>query len=626
MHSGIAQGNSRIDSIGAQNSIDSVRKLLEKAIQQNDLRSEAEYRHALVDLNLGLMAYDQIIGDMLKALHIYERLKDSAGMAECHLSLQASYREAKDYLSALNNSFAGLQISLNNGVKGRFHFPGLPLAPLFYGEISQTYVEMKKFDSALIYDRKALDENLLINGSSWNFPYYLLGLIQTTLGHYDSAMISFKNALPLAVRNGFPSDTLQISSGISTLYNKMNQLDSAIYYATMVVRDSGSVQEAKTLLVALENLVYAYKKLNKKDSALKYLEVSSHFKDNIYSEEKLKSVRDLASKEIERQREISIAKDQFENKIRTTILIAGLIALLVAAGLLWRNNVHRKKSYIMLEKQKLQTEEQKAKAESALENLKAAQQQLVLSEKMASLGEVTAGIAHEIQNPLNFVNNFSELNEELMDDLSKALDESNIEEASTISKGIRQNLEKTLAHGKRADAIVKGMLQHSKSSHGQKELTDINALVSEYLRVAYHGFRAKDKNFNATIRTNLDERMGELSIVPQELGRVLLNLYNNAFYAVKEKKNKSNAEYEPIVDVMTKKSENGIEIIIRDNGIGIPEKIRDKIFQPFFTTKPAGEGTGLGLSISYDIIKSQGGEIAFESNPDRGSDFIIRLN
>jgi signal transduction histidine kinase len=281
-----------------------------------------------------------------------------------------------------------------------------------------------------------------------------------------------------------------------------------------------------------------------------------------------------------------------------------------------------------LNQQKILQEEvnrQTTEIRHTLENLKSAQSQLIQSEKMASLGELTAGIAHEIQNPLNFVNNFSDVNKELLQELKEEADKGNIEEVKAIADDVITNQEKINHHGKRADAIVKGMLQHSRQSSGQKELTDINALADEYLRLSYHGLRAKDKNFNAEIKTDFDKSIGKINIIPQDIGRVLLNLFNNAFYAVNEQKNQNPVSYNPTVFIKTEKCDDKIYISVKDNGNGIPQKISDKIFQPFFTTKPTGQGTGLGLSLSYDIIKAHGGEIKVESKEGQGSEFVIQL-
>lgn len=276
-----------------------------------------------------------------------------------------------------------------------------------------------------------------------------------------------------------------------------------------------------------------------------------------------------------------------------------------------------------------QLEDAKNRIEVTLSELKATQSQLIQAEKMASLGELTAGIAHEIQNPLNFVNNFSEINKELIEELkietSKVKTERDVILENQLLADISQNLEKINHHGKRADAIVKSMLEHSRISSGTKEPTDINALVDEYLRLAYHGLRAKNKSFNATTKTEFDESIGKVNVVFQDIGRVVLNLINNAFYAVSEKKNLVENGYEPTVTVRTRKTDGKVEIKVKDNGNGISQKILDKIFQPFFTTKPTGQGTGLGLSLAYDIVKAHGGEIKVNTKESEGTEFTITL-
>ena len=282
-----------------------------------------------------------------------------------------------------------------------------------------------------------------------------------------------------------------------------------------------------------------------------------------------------------------------------------------------------------LEQKRKAIEESKDALQKSMEELKATQAQLIQSEKMASLGELTAGIAHEIQNPLNFVNNFSDVSKELLDEMKEAMDKGDTEEANEIMQDVIDNLEKINHHGQRAGDIVKGMLQHSRTSTGQKELTDINELCDEYLRLAYHGLRAKDKSFNAKFETNFDPSLPKINVVPQEIGRVILNLINNAFYAVSERKKLNEPGYEPEVIVSTRKERDKVEIKVKvkDNGTGISEKIKEKIFQPFFTTKPTGSGTGLGLSLSYDIVtKGHGGELKVETKEGEGTTFIIQLS
>jgi len=304
----------------------------------------------------------------------------------------------------------------------------------------------------------------------------------------------------------------------------------------------------------------------------------------------------------------------------------GLLVIL-AGYLIYK---YQKNYIVKRERERTQQKElaQAREIEKAYTQLKSTQAQLIQSEKMASLGELTAGIAHEIQNPLNFVNNFSEVNTELISELMEEVDKGNTAEVKSIATDIRENSEKIVHHGKRADAIVKGMLQHSRSSSNQKEPTDINALADEYLRLAYHGLRAKDKSFNATMHTDYDASIGNIHIVPQDIGRVILNLITNAFYVVNEKRALRQAQgdnFEPVVSVSTWKIDKKVEIKVADNGNGIPQKVLDKIFQPFFTTKPAGQGTGLGLSLSYDIVKAHGGELKVETKEGEGSTFIIQL-
>ncbi len=305
-------------------------------------------------------------------------------------------------------------------------------------------------------------------------------------------------------------------------------------------------------------------------------------------------------------------EEKFKNTVR--ILVAGisLFVFVLVGSILYQNNRKKQKANEILSQ--------------TLTNLKATQSQLIQSEKMASLGELTAGIAHEIQNPLNFVKNFSEVNAELLAELEQEANKGNLEAVKGLARDIRDNEEKIVSHGKRADGIVKGMLQHSRASSGKKELTDINALCDEYLRLAYHGLRAKDKSFNANFQTHLDPTLPKINVVPQEIGRVVLNLINNAFYAVTEKMKLQAESYQPLVTVTTKNMVDRVEIRVSDNGSGIPDSIKGKIFQPFFTTKPTGQGTGLGLSLSYDIVtKGHGGNLDLITRDGEGAAFAISL-
>jgi signal transduction histidine kinase len=402
------------------------------------------------------------------------------------------------------------------------------------------------------------------------------------------------------------------------------QPDSALQYAYQGVAISKSTGHALTIVTSYLQLAKIYQGQNKLDSAFVYLNLASILKDSLNSSDKIKQFQNIGFSEQLKLQELEKKQIETQNKIRTYTLLGGLGVILLVTLILYRNNRQKQKNNKLLE--------------NTLNNLKATQTQLIQSEKMASLGELTAGIAHEIQNPLNFVNNFSEVSNELIDEMNEELNKGDIEEAKAISADIKQNLEKINHHGKRADAIVKGMLQHSRSSNGTKEPTDINKLADEYLRLAYHGIRAKDNAFNATLKTDFDERIGNINIIPQDIGRVILNLITNAFYAVDEKKKQNDSDYEPTVTVSTSRSRSfgdgrgEVQIKVSDNGNGIPQKVLDKIFQPFFTTKPTGQGTGLGLSLAYDIVKAHGGELSVETKEGKGlpgeqpgTEFIILL-
>ncbi|HWH63492.1 MAG TPA: ATP-binding protein [Ginsengibacter sp.] len=389
----------------------------------------------------------------------------------------------------------------------------------------------------------------------------------------------------------------------------------------------------------IKKLQGGYYELTKLDSssgnyknAYEHYKLYTLYRDSLIKEEtEKKALQAKMQYEFDKKQAIAKAeqdkKDAEQKRIRNlqyftiAALFVLLLVILLIAFIQWRHNKQKKKANALLQ-------QQKEKVEDTLTELKSTQSQLIHSEKMASLGELTAGIAHEIQNPLNFVNNFSEVNKELLIEMRDEIKKGNIDGVNAIANDVIENEEKINHHGKRADAIVKGMLQHSRASSGQEELTDINALANEYLRLSYHGMRAKDKSFNATMSTDFDESIGKINIVPQDIGRVLLNLLNNAFYAVNEKSTSASSAgrpYEPTVSVNTKKTGNQVTVTVSDNGNGISHKVIDKIFQPFFTTKPTGEGTGLGLSLSYDIIKAHGGEIKVETEEGEGSEFIIQL-
>ena len=430
-----------------------------------------------------------------------------------------------------------------------------------------------------------------------------------------------RNNLPLAIKYYHESNEAAIAqsefreaatvvNGMALAFKKMGKTDSAIFYAKQGLKLGQMLSYRNRILAASSLLAELYAEKDPK-KAVKYYQIASASKDSLYGVQKVLKLQSSTMKEQERLADEEAARIAYQNKIRQRTLVGSVAAFLGIALILYRNNRQKQKANKILE--------------TTLVNLKTTQSQLIQAEKMASLGELTAGIAHEIQNPLNFINNFSEVNTELVDELKSELTVGNTHSAIEIADDIKENEKKINHHGKRADAIVKGMLQHSGASAGQKEMADINALCDEYLRLAYHGLRAKDKSFNAKLETNFDNSIDKINIVPQDMGRALLNLYNNAFYIVSEKQKENLNGYEPTVSVSTKKIKGKVEIRVADNGNGIPQKILDKIFQPFFTTKPTGQGTGLGLSLAYDIVKANGGEIKVQTKEGEGSEFIIQL-
>jgi len=475
----------------------------------------------------------------------------------------------------------------------------------FYYLNTQIYVSI---DSVFIHLQNAL---------KWanNSGYYIQkGWIYNGIGRrylqanqLDSAKVYALKAIESSRQQNMNPALINSMVLASNIYSKENKLDSVFYYAKealMVAKRNPNVG----LVNIYVNLANSFALVNNSDSAYVYESLARNLSDSI-SRVQLKRMTDYQQVLFEEE----LKSNADENKLKLFALIAGLAIVLIVAFILYRNNRQKQNANKALV--------------STLSNLKSTQSQLIQSEKMASLGELTAGIAHEIQNPLNFVNNFSEVNKELVDELQGELKAGNIDDAIEISNNIKDNEQKISDHGKRADAIVKGMLQHSRTSNGQKELTYLNALADEYLRLSYHGLRAKDKSFNADFHLEADENLPKIEVVPQDIGRVLLNLINNAFYAVSAKAlATADGHYKPMVSVTTKKTGDKIEIRVKDNGNGIPENIKEKIFQPFFTTKASGEGTGLGLSLSYDIItKGHGGEIKLKTKEGDGTEFTIHL-
>ena len=433
-------------------------------------------------------------------------------------------------------------------------------------------------------------------------------------GNHDKALEYLHQSIATYNVYGDLIGTPDACSIIAGFFQKLNQPDSVIYYAKKGL-DAAIKINYSTAVINNSKLLSDEYESKDKGQAYYYLKLQLTATDSLYGAQKIQELQKTLSEEQHHQQQIVEDQIKKENRLRLYEFVSGLGVLLIIAVILYRNNRQKRKANKVLE--------------TTLTNLKSTQTQLIQSEKMASLAELTAGIAHEIQNPLNFVNNFSEVSNELIQEIQEERNKEQGVRDETVENellnDIKQNLEKINHHGKRADAIVKGMLQHSRSSTGVKEPTDINVLADEYLRLAYHGLRAKDKSFNAEIKTDFDNSIGKINIIPQDIGRVVLNLLTNAFYAVDEKKKLGIANYEPTVSISTKKLGDTVLISVSDNGPGIPQKVLNKIFQPFFTTKPTGQGTGLGLSLSYDIVKAHGGELKVETKEGNGTKFIIQL-
>ncbi|CAN5439625.1 hypothetical protein BH10BAC2_BH10BAC2_39140 [soil metagenome] len=490
------------------------------------------------------------------------------------------------------------------------------LLAFIYADAGDAYFNLNKLDSALSFEKLALKCYSAIPFKDRKYEggiYSSIGGIYQQLGNIELARKNYERAVEVSEKQNNPAHTGQAYLQLASLCQLFKKPDSGLLYAkkAFVAFTNIGKEKSKVLAYRMISDFYGDKKIT--DSSLAYLRLATLLNDSLdrIEKKKLQEFQVAGFNEQLRLQELEKERTETQNKFRTYAMLATLGVFLLIGLLLYRNNREKQKANRVLQK--------------TLTDLKSTQSQLIQSEKMASLGELTAGIAHEIQNPLNFVNNFSDVNAELIEELKNELASDNRREALLIADDIKDNEKKINHHGKRAEAIVKGMLQHSQASTGKKEPTNINALADEYLRLAYHGLRAKDKDFNADIKTAFDESIGNINIIPQDIGRVLLNLYNNAFYAVCEKKKQQAENYEPTVSVSTKKINGKVEISVKDNGDGIPQKIVDKIFQPFFTTKPTGQGTGLGLSLSYDIIKAHGGEIKVETKEGEVTTFIIQL-
>ncbi|HOY16673.1 MAG TPA: ATP-binding protein [Haliscomenobacter sp.] len=566
-----------------------------------------------------------------KGLKIAEKNNYSLEAARCLVGIGLIYKDLKDYSRAIN--YIKKARKINELIQDE------RLATSIGFNLGGVYQQNNQLDSALAIAQEAYNNVTLINSKKFTSDLdaplaELIGIIQFQLGNHLLAFDYMHKCLMLQQKR---RSSRGLAGGYNTMaefFKKINQADSSIYFAKLGLLEAQAISNREEIVDNSNLLADLYEQRDLKKT-LYYYKLAKTTSDEIFGVKKISGLQKMIAEEQERHREAESQKIAFQNQLKQYAFLGGLAILFLIAYVLYRNNQKEKKAKTILE-------EKNKVIEQTLTELKSTQAQLIQSEKLASLGELTAGIAHEIQNPLNFVNNFSELNRELIIEMKEEIEKGNYGEVKVIAEDLETNEERINHHGQRASSIVKGMLEHSRASTGVKEPTDLNALADEYLRLAYHGLLAKDNRFNATLETRFDPDLPLVSVIPQDIGRVFLNLINNAFYAVAERsrstvneKAKQGIEgYQPTVMISTRKLEYAIEIRVEDNGNGIPEAIRDKIFQPFFTTKPTGQGTGLGLSLAYDIVtKGHGGilEVASTDGTSRdnreggGAEFIITL-
>ncbi|TAD86783.1 MAG: hypothetical protein EAY75_07310 [Bacteroidetes bacterium] len=497
---------------------------------------------------------------------------------------------------------------------------------LAYRNLGEVELELGTPEVALQSLQKAKALALAVNNTELQeASARMMAKIFAAMDSSELAQRAYNDAISISTRQGYLVPRCQALLGLARVYQNMGNVPTAISTALEGLRLAQSIGQVQVLKETNELLADLYLANGNASMALEHYKGFKRYSDtlNILASDKTAVALQLQYNFAKKEHEYE--KASLKQLWLALAALVGLLAVAVVAVVFYRSRQSTKQLYVALQEKAGLVEAQKQELEETIVKLNETQSLLVQSEKMASLAELTAGIAHEIQNPLNFVNNFSDVSAELLQEMVGEIEKGNLTDATEIAADVQSNLQKILHHGKRADAIVKGMLQHSRTGSGHKEPVNINALADEYLRLAYHGLRAKDNSFNATMKTDFDASIVTINAVPQDMGRVLLNLITNAFYVVTEKKKSGVPDYIPTIWVSTKKSPPWIEITVRDNGNGIPEHILSKIFQPFFTTKPSGQGTGLGLSLSYDIVKAHGGELSVQNQPGLGAAFVIKL-
>lgn len=617
------------------------RELLYRLSQIKTVNFNGRTLYDLSSLHFQRQKYVQAIEDLTRSADYFEEAGNTDGQVMAYQQMMQMVLQLEMYSYQVIIFERFLHIIKESDPQTKSYF---------YNRAGWAYYNVKNYGPARICLQYVLDSIPLTEFES-RFAkvqkIHLEGQILMDEGKFTDALPLLFEAYNFYDSNRNNIQRYAVSAHIANCYYQMKEYQNALPYSILCFNSVVPTDLRYKLKVNLQ-LADIYGALEKKDSSYKYLKNYRNLlaESNIRQSAnqilglQINSIIEKSNKRVASLEQTRLLQEQKSKNQQVWIfsITGALLSTMLILYILYRNNKSKQKANSVLER--------------TLSNLKSTQSQLIQSEKMASLGELTAGIAHEIQNPLNFINNFSEVNSELITEMNEEIQKGNYQEVQVIAKGITENEKKISFHGKRADAIVKNMLQHSRNATGQKEPTDLNALCDEYLRLSYHGIKAKDKTFQADVRFDPDPNLPKINIVPQEIGRVLLNLINNAFYAVgermrtespdrslgtlshKSKQQENTGSYKPRVKVSTRwkpaqerteQTNNWVEIGIRDNGPGIPEDIRDKIFQPFFTTKPTGEGTGLGLSMVYDLIKTMGGTIDVRSKSGEGAEFFVQL-
>ncbi len=576
----------------------------------------------------GLGDYAKAIKTFNQARNLFKGLNDTIWIVGTSSNIAYAYMRQGEWQKGL------VILQECYGLAKTISSPQFRWKPIILLNIGECYYNLHQLDSASLYLNQALPLAQKKKITQIGRILYLLGDVALAKNNRSQAYSFYRQSIAAFLKEDAYLGLDEVYYRLATFYQKTDQKDSTIHYARLALAYSQKSAHAESTLKISQYLAGLYAGKNDTE-ALRYYKIAVVAKDSLFSQDKVKQLLALSFEEKQQAREIEAAKADYRNTIRTYIFIGLLAILAVIALVQYRTNRRKQKANALLQRQRDEIHEQRTKAENALSDLRATQTQLVQREKMASLGELTAGIAHEIQNPLNFVNNFSEISAELVSELKEELDRNDTEGAKVLADDLAKNLRKITHHGGRASAIVRGMLDHSRAGTGEKRATDLNALVNEYLKIAYQGWRVKDRDFNAELITDFDSTLPQVEVMPQEIGRVLLNLYNNAFYAVREQtKNLQGLTvltglanyYQPTITVSTIRVNGHVEIRVGDNGVGVPKVLEAKVFQPFFTTKPTGEGTGLGLSLSYDIVtKGHQGSLLVYSQESEGTEFVIQL-